>query len=238
VRPSTQQSRPAGAFRGFPLLGRGLALCVGCALAIPGCDGSETPEEPPPVESALQEPAPVPAPEPEATPEAAPLPPEIASLPPKYQKKYRMLESREVLMEWKHEIVLDDLAPDPSDDATTVLIFATQNDSIPVSMAGLKALANRVDDRVETQLVSLLEDDSWERRAWAARILGQTERRGALMALTEVLAHETDARVRRQIEEAVTALDAVPAKAEASEAVEATGAGRGSDGVEPGEAGG
>jgi HEAT repeat protein len=203
--------------RRFLPLERGLALCACAALALHGCDGSEVPEEPPPVESAVPEPVPVAVPDLE--PEEAPVSPEVAGLAPRYRELHTMLESAEVLMEWKHEIVLDDLAPDPSAGATTVLILATRNDSIPVSMASLKALANRMDERVEAHFVTLLEDTSWERRAWSARILGQTGRHGTLVVLTEVLPAETDSRVRRQIEQAVAALDALAGSTEAAGAV-------------------
>jgi HEAT repeat protein len=136
-----------------------------------------------------------------------------------------MLVSDEVLMEWKHEIVLDDLAPDPSDAATTLLILATTNPSVPISMASLMALSDRVDDRVEQQLIRLLRDPSWKRRAWSARILGQTGRRDALGTLTEILGSESDTRVRRQLEQAIAALQAPSPAAEAAEGAEGAASG-------------
>lgn len=216
MRVSIQHSRPSAFGRRFLPFGRGLALCAWAILALPGCDGSEVQEEPPPVESAVPEPVETP----EAAIEEAPVPPEVAGLAPRYRELHSMLQSDDVLMEWKHEIVLDDLAPDPSAGATTVLILATRNTTIPVSMASLKALANRMDDRVEAHFVSLLEDSSWERRAWSARILGQTGRHGARVTLTEILPVETDSRVRRQIEQAIAALDTRAASTDAAGAVQ------------------
>jgi hypothetical protein len=194
-----------------------LLACV--VLGLPGCEA-----ETPPVDSPAPEPAPVPQPvvEAEPEPEAAPVPPGVAGLAPRYQKFHGMLANAEVLTEWKLEIVLDDLAPDESGSATTVLILTTRNESIPVSMASLKVLATRMDDRVEAHLVTLLEDASWERRAWSARILGQTGRHRAHAALREILPAETDPRVRRQIEQAVAALDAGTAPTDAAGPVQGT----------------
>jgi HEAT repeat protein len=139
-------------------------------------------------------------PRPEAPAEAAP------DLPAGYLELHNLLRSDDMLIEGKHEIVVDELAPDPSPDATTVLLIATRNKSLPISMASLTALADREDPRIEPHLIGLLDDPAWQRRAWAARVLGQNGSTASLEPLTSRLEDESDARVRRQIEEAVASL--------------------------------
>ena len=133
--------------------------------------------------------------------------PVVRDLPRRYRELHAMLASDEVLMEWKHEIVVDDLAPDPSPSATDVLILASVNESIPVSMAGLKVLAERgPDGDVEMHLVWLLDDERWERRAWAARVLGTLGSDEAVAALRARMERESEDRVRRQLEGAIESL--------------------------------
>ena len=68
--------------------------------------------------------------------------------------------------------VVATLATDPGDAATDVLLESTRNASILVSMAAVKALAGRSCARIVEPLTALLADGEWQRRAWAAKILG------------------------------------------------------------------
>ena len=49
-----------------------------------------------------------------------------------------------------------------------------------------------------------MDDESWQRRAWAARVLGRTDRAGAGEAMTTRLAIEPDARVQKQLRQAIS----------------------------------
>jgi hypothetical protein len=99
------------------------------------------------------------------------------------------------------------LASDSGDAATDVLLESTRSPSILVSMAAVKALAGRSCARLAAPLTALLADGEWQRRAWAAKILGVDGCVGARDALTARRARETDARVTKLVDDAIKMLD-------------------------------
>jgi hypothetical protein len=102
--------------------------------------------------------------------------------------------------------VVDELAKDSGDDATRALIAGVDSGSLHVSMACLRALSGRSCDKVASDLARRLEDPQWERRAWAARVLGANDCAGAGRRLMERLAVEPDLRVQAQIQLAIDSL--------------------------------
>lgn len=121
------------------------------------------------------------------------------------------LESEEVSEPVKLALV-DELARDPSETATDALLRAAHNSSLLISMAAVKGLTGRPCDLLEPQLTELLVDDSWQRRAWAAKVLGESGCEDAGETLSNRWRSEPDARVREQIADAMTALRAVHAQ--------------------------
>ncbi len=103
--------------------------------------------------------------------------------------------------------VIATLANDSSDAATDVLLVSTRNASILVSMAAVKALAGRPCARIVGPLTALLADEEWQRRAWAAKILGGDGCVGARDALAARRGRETDARVAKLVDDAIEMLD-------------------------------
>lgn len=103
--------------------------------------------------------------------------------------------------------VVETLASDSSDAATDVLLESTRNASVLVSMGAVKALAGRPCARIAEPLTALLADDEWQRRAWAAKILGVDGCAGARDALAARRGRETDARVTKLIDDAIAMLD-------------------------------
>jgi len=103
--------------------------------------------------------------------------------------------------------VVATLASDSSDAATDVLLASTRNASILVSMAGLKALAGRPCARIVGPLTDLLADGEWQRRAWAAKVLGGDHCVGARDALAARRGRESDARVAKLVDDAIKMLD-------------------------------
>ncbi len=103
--------------------------------------------------------------------------------------------------------VVATLANDSSDAATDVLLASTRNASILVSMAAVKALAGRPCARIVEPLTALLVDEEWQRRAWAAKILGGEGCIGARDALAARRGRETDARVAKLVDDAIEMLD-------------------------------
>lgn len=99
------------------------------------------------------------------------------------------------------------LANDSSDAATDLLLVSTRNASILVSMAAVKALARRPCARIVGPLTALLVDEEWQRRAWAAKILGVDGCVGARDALAARRGRETDARVAKLMDDAIKMLD-------------------------------
>ncbi len=95
------------------------------------------------------------------------------------------------------------LANDRSDDATTNLLRSAESTSVLISAASIQALAGRGCERVEPLLIRLLEDGEWQRRAWAARVLGANGCVGAKRALNDRLQNERDGRVQALLEGAL-----------------------------------
>jgi len=103
--------------------------------------------------------------------------------------------------------VIATLTNDASDAATDILLGVTRNASIMVSMAAVKALDRRPCARIVGALTALLVDEEWQRRAWAAKILGGNGCAGARAALVARRGHETDARVTKLVDDAIEMLD-------------------------------
>jgi hypothetical protein len=102
--------------------------------------------------------------------------------------------------------VVDELTKDSGDDATRALLAGVDSESVYVSMACLRALAGRSCDTVAPDLARRLGDSLWQRRAWAARILGVNECAGSRRQLAQRLAVEPDLRVQAQIQHAIDSL--------------------------------
>jgi hypothetical protein len=102
--------------------------------------------------------------------------------------------------------VVAELAKDSSEEATKALLAGVDSASLHVSMACLRALSGRSCDRVASDLTRRLEDPQWQRRAWAARVLGANDCAGAGHYLTERLAVEPDLRVQAQLQLAIDSL--------------------------------
>jgi HEAT repeat protein len=85
---------------------------------------------------------------------------------------------------------------------TGVLLRFVDDPSTLIAAASIKGLTNRGCSRVETALVRLLNDEDWQRRAWAAKVLGTNGCRGAESALGDRLRREGDERVKARLEEA------------------------------------
>ena len=104
--------------------------------------------------------------------------------------------------------VVDDVAKDPGEVATDVLLSAGRSDSVLVAMAGIRALRGRPCEHIVAPLASRLGHDDWRQRAWAAKVLGENACAAAVPDLRRRLATERDARVRRQLSAALGALAA------------------------------
>ncbi|MCI0347172.1 MAG: hypothetical protein L0221_17305, partial [Chloroflexi bacterium] len=102
--------------------------------------------------------------------------------------------------------VVDELTKDPSDVATNALLAGVDAESLHVSMACLRALAGRSCESVAAALANRLDDPAWQRRAWAARVLGANACAGAGRHLSERLTVEPDERVQAQLEIAIKSL--------------------------------
>ncbi len=146
-------------------------------------------------------------------------------LPPGYREHLQLLESHDIPFDWKHEIILEELAPDASPYATSVLLLTTESPSLRVAMASIRALGERDDPRIESHLVGLLDDEAYQRRAWAARVLGQVGDDSVREHLVARLAVERDTRVRKQLEGALSALEPAGAPHTAAQETLADGEG-------------
>lgn len=102
--------------------------------------------------------------------------------------------------------VVDELTKNSGEDATRALLAGIDSESLYVSMACLRALAGRPCDAVAADLARRLDDSLWQRRAWAARILGANECAGSRRQLAQRLAVEPDLRVQTQIQHAIDSL--------------------------------
>jgi HEAT repeat protein len=104
--------------------------------------------------------------------------------------------------------LVEELSRDPADSATDMLLRAARNPSLLISMAALKGLTGRRCDRLQPELAELMQDDEWQRRAWAVKVLGESGCTAVGSALNERWRAEPDARVREQIADAMSALRA------------------------------
>jgi HEAT repeat protein len=98
------------------------------------------------------------------------------------------------------------LTQDASDQATDALVAAADDPSLLVAMAGVRALRGRPCARVAGALGHALGHTDWQRRAWAAKVLGDNGCRTATATLRARLAREPDPRVRRQLSGALATL--------------------------------
>ena len=115
------------------------------------------------------------------------------------------LEQGDVSDEAKLTLV-EELARDRSKAATDELLAAAQSSSLVASMAAVRALIGRPCVRVEAPLIGLLDHSDWQRRAWAAKVLGKDGCKVARTPLRKRLGVEHDPRVRMQIAAAMRAL--------------------------------
>jgi hypothetical protein len=102
--------------------------------------------------------------------------------------------------------VVAELTKDPSAVATNALLAGVDAESLHVSMACMRALSGRSCDAIAPALANRLEDPLWQRRAWAARVLGSNECAGAGRHLSQRLAVEPDERVQAQLKIAINSL--------------------------------
>jgi len=139
-------------------------------------------------------------------PRGGAAPDSTPELTPHYRDAVATLQRDDTAEEAKLALV-QELAGDKSDAATAVLHVGTENPSVLVSMASIKGLGGRACEDIAAPLERLLENQQWQRRAWAAKILGDTRCRGALRKLTDKLQHERDGRVQQRLEAAIKALN-------------------------------
>jgi len=104
--------------------------------------------------------------------------------------------------------ILESIAADPDDEATGALLNAVESPSVLVSMAGIRALRGRPCGRVADPLVRRMAHGDWQCRAWAAKVLGENGCTSVAPELRRCLARERDARVRRQLTDALATLGA------------------------------
>ena len=130
-----------------------------------------------------------------AAPEPAPVaqPPKSPVAEPQRSEEERLAD-------------VERLAGDKSDRATDALVAAADDPSLLVAMAGVRALRGRPCARVADTLGRALGHTDWQRRAWAAKVLGDNGCRTATATLRARLAREPDPRVRRQLSAALTTL--------------------------------
>ena len=135
----------------------------------------------------------------------APLPPSEAAARPAAWDAGRVLRTPGA-SEATQLAVIDELSKNTGDDATKALLAGVDSESLYVSMACLRALAGRPCGAIASDLARRLDDAVWQRRAWAARILGANDCDGAALHLTQRLAVEPDLRVQTQIQLAIDSL--------------------------------
>lgn len=166
-----------------------IAMLVAVAAGGSSCQSDDVPREPTARTHA-------------ATPAAT----SATEIAPKYRDAAATLQRDGTAEEAKIALV-QELTVDESPDATSVLLGGTENPSILVSMASIKGLSGRRCDVIVPALHRLLDDHEWQRRAWAAKVLGDTRCTDALRKLTDCLQHEHDERVRQRLEAAIKALN-------------------------------
>jgi hypothetical protein len=103
--------------------------------------------------------------------------------------------------------ILDEVATDMRDAATEVLIATANSPSIVLSMTSIRSLRGRPCARVAPVLIQQLGHADWQRRAWAAKVLGENACVSAVPVLSGRLKKERDPRVWRQLGAALAVLD-------------------------------
>ena len=107
------------------------------------------------------------------------------------------------ISEERRVAIVEEVARDSRDAALDVLLAAAESPSVVVSMASVRALRGRPCSRVGGLLVRRLSHRDWQRRAWAAKVLGENGCVTAAPALRRRLANERDRRVREQLSTAL-----------------------------------
>jgi HEAT repeat protein len=132
-------------------------------------------------------------------PTAADTAPDAALPPQRYEGNAASVEAKVGEIEA--------LGPDRSEAATSALLRSAESASLLISAAAIRGLTGRGCDRVQTLLVRMLDDSEWQRRAWAAKVLGDNGCREARPALVARSQHEQDARVGARLDEATRRLE-------------------------------
>jgi len=152
-----------------------------------------------------------PAPPPE-TPESRPaeLEPvqqgEIGEpMPADYQNTLATLKLPDVPAERKLAL-LQELTADESGWATIVLLETADNQDLLVSMTAIRGLSGRECGQTQERLINLLDDLEPKRRAWAAKVLGDSGCVTAIEPLSKRLEVETSTLVKDNIKVAVKKL--------------------------------
>jgi hypothetical protein len=145
------------------------------------------------------------APEPRAVPTtAAPeiTPTATVTLSSRYREMADRLASPDVDEAAKLSLV-SELGEDTSGEAMQVLLGVLDSRSSLVAAAAIMGLRRRPCAPIESALVAQLAKEDWQRRAWAAKVLGTNRCRGAVDALTEALQAEQDGRAQSKMDEAL-----------------------------------
>ena len=155
----------------------------------------------------------MPAPPPPVRASAATRPPPVAAAP----ERTRFITTTAAMgdpatSDEAKVALLEQIAVEPADDATDVLLDAVGSPSLLVSMAGIRALRGRPCDRVAEALVQRMAGGEWQQRAWAAKVLGENGCTSVGPELRRRLAGERDGRVRRQLTDALATLGARAAR--------------------------
>jgi hypothetical protein len=108
--------------------------------------------------------------------------------------------------EEKKLLLVDELARDPSDAVTGILLSIIDSPSLLVSMASIRGLRGRPCGLVATPLLPWTGRGGWQRRAWAAKVLGENGCTNTAPHLRLDLAREHDPRVRRELATALATL--------------------------------
>ena len=101
---------------------------------------------------------------------------------------------------------VEELGRDSRDVAIDALLAAAASPSTVVAMASVRALRGRPCGRVGPELVRRLAHPEWQRRAWAAKVLGENGCTTTAPALRRRLQDEPDPRVRVQLAAALASL--------------------------------
>ena len=151
-----------------------------------------------------------PAPTAVATVVAKPTPPPLlgrSELPKVYLNLLATLDSATEGKSAKLQVVKN-LVADESDPATRALLESIGNSEILIGMSAISGLSGRPCRYIEAPLTArLLDDPEPKRRAWAAKVLGDTGCVGALDALSTHLASEKHEMVQTNVRTAIKSLE-------------------------------